>query len=182
MTGEIGKRDQYAFIAFLIKEAKTADQRLGKKALQKKVHLIQELGGVGAGYRFSFHIYGPYSEDLAGDLDLVAYGNGAKVSYNEGDNYYSITPGEETDRMIEAGQPFIDRNEAALENVLSVFGRRSAKELELVSTVAYLRRYLPGGEFDDQDGIVARVKALKPRYSDGEIRGAVAEVRGFLSP
>ena len=54
MTGISGKIDQYALVAFLIEQAERSNQQLGKKALQKKVHLIQELGGIDTGYRFSF--------------------------------------------------------------------------------------------------------------------------------
>ena len=59
MAGITGKIDQYALVAFLIDQA--AQSQLGKKALQKKVHLIHEMGGVDTGYRFSFYTYGPFS-------------------------------------------------------------------------------------------------------------------------
>jgi hypothetical protein len=58
-NSSISKFDQYALIALLAKRVGGADRRLGKKAIQKNVHLIQELGGVDAGYRFSFYTYGP---------------------------------------------------------------------------------------------------------------------------
>ena len=90
MTEAIRKTDQYALVAFLIDQAKRGRQQLGKKALRKKVHLVQELGGVDAGYRFSFYTYGPYSVDLAGDLDVVAKSGGAMVHYSRSDNYYLI--------------------------------------------------------------------------------------------
>lgn len=177
----ISKSDQYALIAFIAKELGGADRRLGKKALQKNIHLIQELGGVDAGYRFSFYTYGPYSSELAGDLDVVAALEGVKVSYNSADSYYLIEPSVKADRMIEKGRPFIETHRNAIDSVLRAFGSRKAKELELVSTIAYLRRHAPGGEFDDDAKLVARVKALKPKYNDREIAKAVEEVKGFLA-
>jgi len=165
----ISKRDQYALIALLANQVGGAGRRLGKKALQKNVHLIQELGGVDAGYHFSFYTYGPYSAGLAGDLDVVAAMGGAKVTYNASDNYYLIESGAATDHMIAKGQEFIDRNRIAIDQVLQAFGDRLAKDLELVSTIAYLRRHAPPGEFENVGKLAAHVKALKPKYSENEI-------------
>ncbi len=181
MTGKTGKVDQYALVAFLIDRAAQARQKLGKKALQKKVHLIQELGGVDTGYRFSFYTYGPYSVGLAGDLDIIAIGGGAKVRYIGADNHYLIDPGERTGRMIEKGRAFLEENRAAIEGVLDAFGNRLAKGLELVSTIAYLRRYAPREEFEDDGKLARHVRALKPKYSEAEIEKAISEVKDFLS-
>ncbi len=170
---------QYALIAFLAK--RFGGPRLGKKALQKSVHLLQELGGVDAGYRFSFYTYGPYSSTLAGDLDIVAMRGGAKVSYNATDNYYAIEATPETEGVIARGQEFIDRHRTRIDRVLDRFGGRTAKDLELVSTIVYLRRHAPAGIFDDDAKLIERVRNLKPKYSDAEITTAIREVREFLT-
>ena len=122
MTGMAGKNDQFALVAFLISQSAKAKQDLGKKALQKKVHLIQELGGVEAGYRFSFYTYGPYSVGLAGDLDVIANSGGAEISYNLSGNSYQVDPGQHTGQMVEMGKEFIRSNQAAIERVLGAFG------------------------------------------------------------
>lgn len=181
MTGTIGKIDQYALVAFLIKQAAQVHQQLGKKALQKKVHLIQELGGVDTGYRFSFYTYGPYSVSLAGDLDVIANSGGAKIRYMSWDNHYLIDPDERSDRMIERGQKFFGQKQEAIDRVLATFGNRSAKGLELVSTIAYLRRHSSQEEFEDNEKLVKHVMALKPKYSEMEVENAIAEVKDFLS-
>lgn len=182
MTGEtISKPVQYALIAWIARELGSGGRRLGKKALQKNVHLIQEFGRVDAGYRFSFYTYGPYSSELAGDLDLVAARQGIEITYNSTDNYYLISPAAEADRMIEKGRDFLAANRDAIDRVLRIFGGRLAKDLELVSTVAYLRCHLAADEFADDAKLSARVKALKPKYSDGEIARAIEEVRAFLT-
>ena len=176
-----GKFDQYALVAFLIKQAAQTRQQLGKKALQKKVHLIQELGGVDTGYRFSFYTYGPYSASLAGDLDVIANSDGAKIRYISSENHYLIDPSEHTDRMIEKGQEFFEKNDAAIDKVLTAFGNRLAKGLELVSTIAYLRRHAPQEEFEDEAKLANHVRALKPKYSELEVKKAIVEVKDFLS-
>lgn len=181
MSGVSGKIDQYALVVFLIKQAAQARQQLGKKALQKKVHLIQELGGVDTGYRFSFYTYGPYSVSLAGDLDVVANSGGAKIRYISSDNQYLIQPSEHTDRMIEKGREFFEQYQVAIKNVLAAFGDRSAKRLELISTIAYLRRHAPHEEFEDSEELAKHVMALKPKYSGRQVSHAITEVKDFLS-
>ena len=181
MTGITGKIDQYALVAFLIKQAANVHKQLGKKALRKKVHLIQELGGVDTEYRFSFYTYGPYSSSLSGDLDIIANSGGAKICYIISDNHYLIDPSENTDRMIKKGQEFFEQNQVAIDKVLAAFGSRSAKDLELVSTIAYLRRHASQEEFEDNGKLAKHVKALKPKYSEMEVEKAIVEVKGFLS-
>lgn len=175
------KTDQYALVAFLIDHAAQANLELGKKALQKKVHLIQELGGVESGYRFSFYTYGPYSRNLAGDLDVIANSGGAIVSYDSFDNRYQIGAGEFTSQMMDMGKEFVEANRSSIEKVIDTFGRRSAKGLELISTIAHLHRHLPEKEFQDDERLAERVAKLKPKYSESEIGNAIGEVRDFLS-
>ena len=180
MTGMTGKTDQYALVAFLINHSSRAKQQLGKKALQKKVHLIQELGGVNAGYRFSFYTYGPYSVGLAGDLHVIANSGGAEISYNSSDNLHQISASKSTDQMIKLGQGFIEKNQPAINKVLEAFGNRTAKGLELVSTIAYLHRHSPK-EFEDTEKLAKHVMELKPKYTETEVTTAIGKVKDFLS-
>ena len=181
MMQEIKKTDQYALVAFLIDQAASAKRELGKKALQKKVHLIQELGGVDTGYRFSFYTYGPYSAGLAGDLDLIAISDGAEICYNNSDNRYQIDAGKLTHQMVNMGEEFITKHQSAIERVLDAFGNRTAKGLELVSTIAYLYRHSPAENFKDDEKLAMHVMHLKPKYGAVEVGKAIDEVKSFLS-
>ena len=83
--------------------------------------------------------------------------------------------------MISRGKDYFAGRRAAVDRVLAAFGDRTAKGLELVSTIAYLRRHVPKEEFDDNRKLASRIKALKPKYSELEIEKAIAEVRTFLA-
>lgn len=180
-TTAITKPVQYALLAWIAKRQSDKGHRLGKKALQKTVHLIQELGGVDTGYKFSFYTYGPYSSELAGDLDVVAALGGVSVTYNGTDNYYLIKPSPESDNLVKKGETFIEGNKKPIEKVMESFGGRLAKELELVSTVAYLRRHMPKREFENNQALSEQVKELKPKYSYEEVSKAIDEVKRFLA-
>jgi uncharacterized protein YwgA len=172
--------DRYALIALIAERLGGPGQKLGKKALQKTVHLIEELAGGATGYRFSFHTYGPYSHDLEGDLGNAARFGGVVMTYNEA-NYYLIAPGPKTGEMIAHGRAFLERNRRAIDRVIRTFGGRTAKGLELVSTIVFLRAHDRPETFADDAKLVARVKGLKPTYSEPEIRAAIGEVRDFLA-
>lgn len=43
---------------------------VGKTRLQKIAYLL-EIAGLGAGYQFSYHYYGPYSSDLDSDANIA---------------------------------------------------------------------------------------------------------------
>ena len=83
--------------------------------------------------------------------------------------------------MIERGQKFIAENKRAIEGVLNTFGDRSAKYMELVSTIAYLRRHAPKEEFEDNRKLAEHVRSLKPKYSETEVERAISEVKDFFS-
>jgi hypothetical protein len=70
MTGLSEDWDRYALIVDLA-ERLHGYGKLGKKALQKLVYLLQKLEDVPAGYRFRFFTYGLFADDLAFALDVV---------------------------------------------------------------------------------------------------------------
>ena len=178
---EIRKTDQYAFVAFLIDQAARANQELGKSTLQMTVHLMQELGGVDAGYRFALYTYGPYSASLAGDLDVIEISDGAKVSYSSSDNRYRIHASEHTPEVVKIGENFVNANQPTIERVLETFGDRSVRSLMLLTTIAYLRRHSPEDEFEDDKMLAKRVRDLKPKFEEAEVGAAIHEVKDFLS-
>ncbi len=105
----------------------------------------------------------------------------ALVDYNSFQNYYAIAPGDGVDKIIERGRVFLEANKVAIDRVLNTFKGRYAKELELISTIAYLRRHAPKDEFENDEKLKARVQALKPKYGAQEIEKSIAEARGLLS-
>jgi uncharacterized protein YwgA len=64
------KHNQLGLIAYLA-ERLGQKNKLGRKSVQKFIHIASELGKVPTGYRFSFYTYGPYSRELAADLELA---------------------------------------------------------------------------------------------------------------
>jgi len=61
--------------------------------------------------------------------------------------------------------------ETKLTELMSDFGTMNARELELRSTLLFLSHDFAG------DKLVARLRELKPKYSDHEVRRAVTELQ-----
>jgi uncharacterized protein YwgA len=163
-----------ALVAYLA-EKHGANGSLGKKAVQKYVHILSSLSGKNLGYDFSFYTYGPFSRDLASDLDLLSSAGLLDITYNSSDNAYSIRSTPAASALV-AALPNDIRSVA--DNVWDRFSGRTAKQLELTSTILFVH---------DEESIAPnanemteRVKALKPKYSIADIKQSQSEVAALL--
>jgi uncharacterized protein YwgA len=113
--------EKYGIIAYLAKAMKHINVQFGKTFLQKMIYILQEIYGVKAGYRYILYNYGPYSEDLASDLDYVAALNGVDVSWvNTGG--YSIKPYSDVNIFIDKSKAFLDSYKNEINEVIQTFG------------------------------------------------------------
>jgi uncharacterized protein len=168
--------ERYGLIAELAQKL-GGTGRLGKKAIQKYVYLLQELEGVATGYKFSFYTYGPYSSDLAGDLDVVNSLQGVSITYSPSDNAYNIAQGEKTDELKSRSVAYLQKASAGIEKLVRCFGGRYAKDLELISTIVFLNRNDQQISAINEAAVVRKVLELKPKYSVDQVRNALAELR-----
>jgi uncharacterized protein YwgA len=178
MTERASEWDQYAVIAYLADKL-GGTRRLGKKAMQKYVHLIQDLARVPVGYRFSFYTYGPYSSDLAGDLDILNSMNGIAIVFDDEDNAYRISSAENAAFFIDKGMRFLEHNKEKIDWIVDQFRGRFAKDLELTSTIVFLCENAFEDEKRDKKGVMEMVRQLKPKYSAEQISRAVKELESL---
>src|SRR5690242_13151493 len=100
--------ERYALIAEIVERFHRANYRLGKTALQKMVFLLQRSFGVDCDYSYILYTYGPYSSDVARDLDVVAGFGGAKIDYDFSFAGYEIHPGQASDELRHRASSFLD--------------------------------------------------------------------------
>lgn len=160
----MGNSKRLAVLSLLAKiEGETG--RLGKKAIQKQIHILTSLKKKSFGYEFSFYTYGAFSRELAYDIDLAKEEGLINVSYNQQENSYSVTSTNRADEFIESNLKGEEKIEIL--NTWKSFSGKSARDLELLSTILYV--------FDDEcldvnsKNMTDRVKQLKPKYSDHDI-------------
>ena len=133
------------------------------------IFLLQRSFGVDCDYSYTLYTYGPYSADVARDLDIVAGLGGAQVRHDLAGPGCEIHPGPASDDLKAIG-PKLDR-------LVADFGAYTAKDLELRSTLLYLSR--PGRSRPE---LIRQVHQVKPHFNRAHIEEAFAELemKGYI--
>ncbi len=142
--------DQMDLVVELV--AANGGEIVGKTRLQKTVYLLDACG-LGSGFEFEYHNYGPFSSDLAFETDASVATGLLKPEERRGFHevpYVVYRTDAEPPTRIGA----LDA-EVVLEK-LGVLKGYSAIVLELAATIQYFR------DLGDSDKINDRVRQLKP--------------------
>lgn len=178
--------ERYALIAELAHRLQGKSHQFGKTALQKLVYLLQEVYEIRCGYAFELYIYGPFTPQLMGDLDMVESLGGVQVvPAVPPTGGYHILPGHQGKviRQRASGENGEKDCTRALELLINDFGEYSAKELELRSTIIYVARFMrKTGVHLTRDEVTDIVKDIKLRFPRKEIEVVVEELesKGFI--
>lgn len=165
-----------AVIAELSERLAGLSPQFGKTALQKMVFLLQEIYAVNCDYEYSLYTYGPYCVEVLNDLDLAQSLSAVEVACVQ-EHGVEIRPGSSSSQVREKAQDFLCANEQAFDGLVQRFGRFSAKELELRSTIVYVDRdYRRGGASIDKTNFVRLVSEIKPKFDLSQIRSAYDEL------
>lgn len=170
--------EKFAIIAYIAKSVE-GKGTLGKKALQKLVHLSSELSHVQVGYKFTLYTYGPFSRELAGDVDLLASMGLISMQFNAQRNGYEIKSNLETNNIFERSGSFTSDVKHGIDFVIDKFGGRLAKELELSSMIVFiLNNELT--DVDDDNAVIDKFLEIKPHYQRSEVVSGLKEIREML--
>ena len=154
--------------------SKIVDEKpgLGKTAIMKHLFLLQEVYKVPLGYDFEIYTYGPYSSEVMEDIDYAKQLDIVLVEreiFSSGFIGYRISPTEKLKSMVENEKTIIEESSESINNVLSVFGSKTARELELLTTIVYLySAYKANGWSVDE--VISNVQDIKPHFDEATIR------------
>lgn len=171
--------ENYALIVYLAKSA-NGDRKLGKKALQKLVHLISEVARVPVGYRFRLYTYGPFSRELASDVDILDSLGAINVTFNADRNGYEISSASHANDYVAKAMQYIDENKKSIDYVVDRFGGKLAKELELYSMVTFILKEGLVPNIDDDESVVKKFREIKPHYTTQQVYQGLREIRELL--
>lgn len=146
---------------------------MGKTAVMKTIFMIQQVKHIDLGYEFSIYTYGPYNADVMEDIDeLVADGLLSSNVYFYKD-YIGYTLSA-TDSGGKAASNLKDEETVALKEILGFVRGKSAKDLELYSTIIYVEDwYLKNNKTNNNiAAIIKKVHELKPHFSERVIQNA----------
>ena len=169
--------ERYALVAELIHRFDERRMTLGKTALQKMIFLLQRVFGLDFDYNYTLYTYGPFCADVARDLDIVAGFGGVEIAYDSKYGGYELRPGPAIDDLRRRAEEFLSSIREPLDTLVADYGRATAKELELRSTIIYLAR-----AEDSNEVLVELVHQAKPHFSLAQIETARQELeeKGYL--
>lgn len=171
--------ESYALVSYIVKLA-SQNGKVGKKAAQKFVHIITSIGGVRSKYQFQLYTYGPFSRELAGDLDILESVQAISINYNVEKNSYEIQSGARSDELISRHSGFIVSNKDRIDSLIGKFGGRLARQLELSSTLLFILERSLVDDTSNDEQVVSKFLEIKPHYSRGEITPALSEIRQLM--
>lgn len=181
MTDNKLKTEHLAVIALMAEKAPF--KNLGRTAIMKCIYFLQILRGVPLKYSFSLYSYGPFDADVLGDLSyaenlgivttqVVAYPN----AYG-----YEIKPGPNIESAKKAAAQFVERYGSDIDWVMQRFGRRSAADLELDSTIVFVDRELSHDDLKVTNADLAtRVGKVKPQFAKERILSHITSSADLL--
>ena len=166
-------------IADLTKRLTGVSPQFGKTVLQKMVFLLQEVQHVDVGYEFGFHTFGPFAGELLGDLDFAERMGAVQVKSVEGayGNGYVIEPGENIGEIVARAEPFLTQHGKELDALVAAFGAKTAKDLELLTTIIYLNKEIMWDEKKmTRTEAVGKIRELKPKFTDRDVLRGMTEL------
>lgn len=163
--------NKYGIIVELAKRLECVSPQFGKTALQKMVYLLMEVYNVPCDYEYSLYTYGPYSAELAANVDYVNALGGVKL-YEGSKAGYEIIVGEEADHILSQSKEFIDKYSEEMDRLVSDFGEFSARDLELRSTLIFLNK----NEELTKTELSKQLMEIKPYFLLSEIEYAIQEL------
>ena len=134
---------------------------------------LLERKGLDLGLDYTIHFYGPYSADLDHVLHVMESNN--IISINTAGMTHTIKMSKR-----QCTSPLDALEDAALNNVLSVFSDKSALELELITTTDYAANEMIESSELSQKNIISLVKKIKgEKFSEAQIISSIEALRQY---
>lgn len=156
----------------IISEIVHENPKSGKTAVMKYLYLLQKVYRLPMGYDYSIYTYGPYSSMVMEDIDFADKEKIISVKrevYDNGISGYCITPSERASEIIAAEEETVQKYKKSIQEMLSLFGGKSAKELELLTTIIYIYSNYKANQWDT-DGVADNVHEIKPHFDVATIK------------
>lgn len=164
----------YALITYLARQSKNG-KNLGKTKLQKLVYFLKTVKKLPLDYTYRFYTYGPYCDELAGDISYLSAIKAINVSLCSNGFGYEIHPGPKADFLEKKAASFLEEYQSEIDDITDQLLNKSAREMELLSTILYLFR---NDEtcYTDKNTLLKRVEELKPHFDTTEIKSGLNEL------
>lgn len=154
----------HALLALVIQQAHQSRKvsYLGRTAVQKIVYFLKALG-VPMCYAFDIYHYGPYSDQITSDIDLLM-ADGIIEDRSSTPTYWNYTPkpGGPIETLLAQHQPFVSTHREMVRHVVDSLGSLEPRQLELFATLHYAYRYeIASTPTPSREAVLSRFKEYK---------------------
>ena len=163
---------KFGFLAYLLD--KLEEKRYyGLIVTQKIVYFLKDAFDVHLPYEFYFYHFGPYSDALDWDLQMMKSFGLIEIGSDPQRTGYSIEVNDKVaEESIREAQEFIKTNKPKIDKVLELFGDYAPSGLELASTIHFVYKNNKSKQPKAQLRriVVEKVKRLKPKFTVSQIK------------
>jgi uncharacterized protein len=157
---------EHALLAMIVKEAARVTQKqggyLGRTAIQKIAYFLQVLD-VPMRYRFELYHYGPFCNNILGDLEWLIADEVISDSSPNPEKYSKYVPGLACDELLAMHGEHLRDFEKTVENAVEALVPLQPDHLELIATLDYAYRETRAalGKQPTKDQVIARFRDFK---------------------
>jgi len=149
------------------------------KKLQKLIYFISEKARIRNELVYRFHYYGPFSKRVAQAIDILRWLGILECKKEElgiADGWIGVIEVKDEKVAKYIIKKILNNAEIykSIKEIVEKLAQKSARELELLSSVHYL---LSRGIADEKQQVIDILREIKPYFSDNEIKTAVEELR-----
>lgn len=141
---------------------------LGKTAMMKIIYILQQVYSVPLGYDYEIYTYGPYCSEVMEDIQLAADFKAIRINsvvFPNGNLGYELREGDNIKNIIDMEKDFVYSYGDSILEVIKIFGNKTAKELELSSTIIYMYINYTYNNWDNSiEKVSEGVKKIKPHF------------------
>jgi hypothetical protein len=153
---------------------------LGITGVMKLMYLLQTVRGVDLGYSFRLYTYGPYDAQVLDDLNIAEREGLVRSEAFDwhGGTGYLIKLGQNADQIVEHERNALAPVQDAISWATDNFGKRSASDLEVISTIIFVdRAFSETGEKVTSSKIAQRVHEIKPHHNLEKINAELSALQ-----
>jgi len=169
---------RWAVIIKLVEEAEKKESRVGHTFIQKLIYLLQELFEIPLGYTFYIYYYGPYSDEVWGDLTAMQDTGFLTITADPSGYGYRIkTMNGEKKKWIK--NKVKDLPEDRIEELVELLRDQPVRILELIATAHFIYKDLEKKNRFSENTLISDLRALKPHFSEKEVKDAFRIMKGI---
>ncbi len=154
---------------------------LRRTAIMKLPFLLQAVRGVPLAYDFRLYTYGPFDSDVLDDLayaEAIGAVTEETVYFTNGYGY-DVRPGPRCAEVQKLAKDWLVKHQDDVAWAIHEFGRCSAAELELISTIVFVGRdNARQGKAVSIEELARQAQEVKPHFGMPHVLAKCRELRG----